>query len=243
MQKQKEPGEPGTRAPTPKRKGISPRLRFEVFKRDGFRCVYCGVRGHASELVVDHVHPVKHGGPTSASNLATSCVLCNTGKGGITLSDRQNIPGPCIVMAWCPHHDHVWTDWTEDERPVTVFARRALHIWTCPVLSCTNFVLGSGDGERWYPKPWQRLSMFCEAGTKIPKQDGRRTLGDRWEFIAALIPKPWPSSAIETDLNHYDWAAMDMEEIPRFSDRWGRSEPAVERIVGWGIWQHQDHGL
>jgi len=28
----------------PQRKAVSARLRFEVFRRDGFRCVYCGAK-------------------------------------------------------------------------------------------------------------------------------------------------------------------------------------------------------
>ena len=45
-----------------KRVALSPRIRFEVIKRDGFRCRYCGATALTSRLVVDHVIPVAKGG-------------------------------------------------------------------------------------------------------------------------------------------------------------------------------------
>lgn len=40
------------------RKPISKKLRFEVFKRDGFRCAYCGKFPPAVILEVDHIEPI-----------------------------------------------------------------------------------------------------------------------------------------------------------------------------------------
>lgn len=52
-----------------------------VMKRDGFRCVYCGKSGkHVGHLQVDHVIPIKHGGPTWSGNLVTACRDCNDAK-------------------------------------------------------------------------------------------------------------------------------------------------------------------
>jgi hypothetical protein len=69
------------------RKPLGKRLRFEVFKRDGFRCTYCGERPPVVVLVVDHVVPVKEGGTNEIENLTTSCHTCNAGKGAVPLSD------------------------------------------------------------------------------------------------------------------------------------------------------------
>lgn len=60
------------------------KLRFEVFKRDGFRCQYCGRSPKNDETVVlhlDHIHPKSKGGATTKDNLITSCLECNIGKG------------------------------------------------------------------------------------------------------------------------------------------------------------------
>lgn len=70
------------------RRHLSKRTRFEVFKRDGFRCVYCGVRPDDSELRVDHVMPVIEGGTNDPANLATACHDCNAGKGAGLIPQR-----------------------------------------------------------------------------------------------------------------------------------------------------------
>lgn len=41
---------------------ISTRTRFEIFKRDSFRCRHCGRTPDISELRVDHVKPRALGG-------------------------------------------------------------------------------------------------------------------------------------------------------------------------------------
>ena len=41
-----------------KRKGISKKTRFDVFKRDSFTCQYCGKSAPDVVLQVDHINPV-----------------------------------------------------------------------------------------------------------------------------------------------------------------------------------------
>ena len=69
------------------RKALSKRTRFEVFKRDGFRCMYCGNRPPEVVLVIDHVVPVCEGGSDEVDNLVSSCYACNAGKSGVPLTD------------------------------------------------------------------------------------------------------------------------------------------------------------
>ena len=56
-------------------------LRYDIMKRDHFKCVICG-RGadDGVKLHVDHIFPVSKGGKTVASNLRTLCSDCNSGK-------------------------------------------------------------------------------------------------------------------------------------------------------------------
>lgn len=79
-----------------KRKGISPKIRFEIFKRDDFSCQYCGVTSKESKLVIDHIYPIKHGGENDTQNLITACSRCNIGKGA-TLLSRKLSPLPPIL--------------------------------------------------------------------------------------------------------------------------------------------------
>ena len=69
-----------------KRIPISQTTRFEVFKRDKFICQYCGNHPPKVILHVDHIVPVSKGGVNDTNNLATSCNLCNAGKGARLLS-------------------------------------------------------------------------------------------------------------------------------------------------------------
>jgi len=63
-----------------KRQGISPKLRWRVFARDNFTCVYCGNKP-PSILEVDHKISVMDGGTNDIENLVTGCFDCNRGKG------------------------------------------------------------------------------------------------------------------------------------------------------------------
>lgn len=63
---------------------VSRRLRFEVLRRDGHTCRYCGKTAEDTELTVDHVVPVALGGADEPSNLVTACQECNAGKAAIS---------------------------------------------------------------------------------------------------------------------------------------------------------------
>jgi hypothetical protein len=78
---------------TMKRKPLSKRLRFEIFKRDGFKCLYCGATPAQKVLRVDHVQPVAEGGGDEPTNLVTSCFDCNAGKAAVPLEQRQHAAG------------------------------------------------------------------------------------------------------------------------------------------------------
>jgi len=74
-----------------KRKALSKKLRFEVFKRDSFKCQYCGRSAPEVILHVDHIKPIKAGGDNDIFNLVTACSDCNSGKGARRLSDKTEI--------------------------------------------------------------------------------------------------------------------------------------------------------
>jgi len=64
-------------------------IRFEVFKRDGFRCRYCGASPIREPLTIDHVLPRSKGGTDEAENLVTACWSCNSGKSDTLLSESK----------------------------------------------------------------------------------------------------------------------------------------------------------
>lgn len=67
------------------RKAISKKMRFEIFKRDGFVCQYCGSHPPQVVLHVDHIIAVAKGGGNEMDNLITACSGCNLGKSARSL--------------------------------------------------------------------------------------------------------------------------------------------------------------
>lgn len=62
---------------------ISDKLRYQVLKRDNFRCCACGAspaKDSSVELHIDHIVPWSKGGETVIDNLQTLCSKCNLGK-------------------------------------------------------------------------------------------------------------------------------------------------------------------
>jgi 5-methylcytosine-specific restriction endonuclease McrA len=56
-------------------------LRLEVLSRDGWRCQVRGERCQGMASVVDHIIPVRAGGPWwDMGNLRAACRSCNTAR-------------------------------------------------------------------------------------------------------------------------------------------------------------------
>jgi predicted restriction endonuclease len=61
---------------------MSMSLRYDVLKRDNYKCCICGAsaRMDGVKLEVDHIKPISKGGKTVLNNLQTLCMDCNRGK-------------------------------------------------------------------------------------------------------------------------------------------------------------------
>jgi hypothetical protein len=66
------------------------KLRFEVFKRDLFKCQYCGRTPPDVVLELDHINPKSKGGKGNIDNYITACFECNRGKRDNLLTDIPN---------------------------------------------------------------------------------------------------------------------------------------------------------
>lgn len=63
------------------RRLMTPSLRYDILKRDQFKCQICGYsQEDGVKLHVDHIVPVAKGGKTNRNNLRTLCEDCNLGK-------------------------------------------------------------------------------------------------------------------------------------------------------------------
>jgi HNH endonuclease len=67
---------------------ITRKLRFEILKRDGYRCQICGAAATDNSnvrLQVDHKRAQSNNGTNHPDNLWTLCADCNIGKGNDAL--------------------------------------------------------------------------------------------------------------------------------------------------------------
>jgi 5-methylcytosine-specific restriction endonuclease McrA len=67
---------------------------MKIFRRDHFKCQYCGLDGLARfenwlVLTVDHLHPAARGGSRRMDNLVTACQPCNRLKGKHVFASRK----------------------------------------------------------------------------------------------------------------------------------------------------------
>lgn len=63
-----------------KRNRLPDALRYQILKRDDYRCVWCGMDKSGTILEIDHIIPLCNGGLTEINNLRTLCHSCNVGK-------------------------------------------------------------------------------------------------------------------------------------------------------------------
>lgn len=67
-----------------------PRIRLSrraIFRRDGYRCQYCG--REMAHLTLDHIIPRSRGGAHGWTNLVSACASCNRRKGGKTIEEAH----------------------------------------------------------------------------------------------------------------------------------------------------------
>ena len=60
-------------------------LQWRTFKRDGYKCRYCG--NDDIQLTVDHADLWEEGGATILENLVSSCKKCNRTRGNMQYED------------------------------------------------------------------------------------------------------------------------------------------------------------
>jgi 5-methylcytosine-specific restriction endonuclease McrA len=93
-----------------------PLNRDNLFKRDGYCCVYCG-DDNRKHLTLDHVIPQSKGGKDTWENLVTACKRCNGEKSDLTLEEfGKEIPQPrrphyLMLMKQITHIPKEWEDY------------------------------------------------------------------------------------------------------------------------------------
>lgn len=132
-----------------KQKPIPRRLRFEVLRRDDHTCRYCGASAPDVPLTVDHVIPRALGGSDDATNLATACRDCNSGKAATSPDEHvvADVDATALLFAKAiervadqrradvaqldqqvEHFGHLWAEWrwSQGEIPMDQDWRRSI---------------------------------------------------------------------------------------------------------------------
>jgi hypothetical protein len=73
------------------RNPIPPISNANLFRRDNFTCMYCGVQFCASALTRDHVFPSSRGGRTTWLNITTACKACNVKKADAATPEKAGL--------------------------------------------------------------------------------------------------------------------------------------------------------
>lgn len=71
----------------PKRNPLTKSIKFEVFKRDGYKCVACKTD---EKLEIEHKIPISRGGTDDLENLETLCKSCNIAKSNRILKNYRD---------------------------------------------------------------------------------------------------------------------------------------------------------
>ncbi len=83
---------------------ISQHISWEVFRRDGYRCRYCGK--DTVPLTVDHLVTWEDGGPSIPENLVSADKRCNKVRGNL----------PYAQWLECPYYKKVSANLTGEQR-------------------------------------------------------------------------------------------------------------------------------
>ena len=165
-----------------KRKSLSKKLRFEIFKRDSFTCQYCGCHPPGIVLEIDHVIPVSEGGENDEENLVTSCFDCNRGK-----SNRSLASTPESIAARMEREKEI-------EAQVKAYTK-----------------LIRERKERVESEAWQVVSVFCEEhGDQEKFEAGELSINKDWfksvkRFIS-LIGLMEALEAMEIAVEKFPWS-------------------------------------
>ena len=79
---------------------IPPLNNHELFRRDGYMCMYCGAHNAEANLTRDHVIPLSQGGIDVWANVVAACRECNTNKGGRTPEQAHM---PLLAVPYVPN--------------------------------------------------------------------------------------------------------------------------------------------
>lgn len=168
---------------------ISKRLRFEILRRDGHTCRYCGQKAPNVALTVDHVVPEALGGKTEPANLVAACSSCNAGKASVAPDSPLVADIDADLLRYRQALDLAIQERSEqrDEiiHAVVIFNEEWLD-WHLSDGSTAGRPLDWEDSvEQWVTGGL----AVDELTAKIPKAMARARLGQEWRYFCGIAWK------------------------------------------------------
>ena len=103
-------------------RNIEVNVRWAVYRRDEFKCRYCGADDRP--MTLDHLVLWEEGGPSTEENMVTSCFKCNKKRG------KMQFPNWLETPYYKKVSQHIHSDWqqrNQEELAVLPSIPRRMH--------------------------------------------------------------------------------------------------------------------
>lgn len=193
---------------------VSRRLRFEILRRDGHTCRYCGAKAPDVTLTVDHVIPVALGGGDDPRNLVTACTDCNSGKSSVPADASIVEDVATDALRWKRAMEQARTEYEAERQVVEQLVarfREAWDRWTYPGTFIVEPEPVPLTGDPLIDH-WHATMQWSMAGEPVSFVDGvltiraergltsevRRAATDRLDTWSRILGQPVERVVVET---------------------------------------------
>lgn len=217
-------------------KPISRRLRFEIIRRDGNRCTYCGNGPPDVTLTVDHVIPRALGGTNEPSNLVTACKDCNAGKSSTSPDEHVVDAVDERARQWATALERAAAERREAWAYVESMVRKFDDTWS----SWKAGDLSVPRDDDWSKSIEQFIAVGLDSADLahfIPiAMRSKAPFGDKWKYFCGCC---W------REINDRQKAAMESLDQPQ-EPAVGTSNTEIEQLIAEAVesarWTYYDQG-
>lgn len=213
---------------------VSRRLRFEILRRDGNTCRYCGAQAPDVVLTVDHVIPTTLGGGDDPGNLVTACSSCNAGKSSIAPDAPIVADVDERAVRWAAAQRLVMQRWSADRTRAAAAVDSFDDAWTdWSVVATDNIrerVPRAADWrqsvESWLARGFSVADLVSFIPTAM---HSTASIPNKWRYLCGIV---WRTlDKLEAEIHEH----IELED--QRSDEPAPAPPRVERCrdcdLGW----------
>lgn len=165
---------------------VSRRLRFEVLRRDGHTCRYCGAKAPDVALTVDHVIPTTLGGSDDPANLVTACQPCNAGKTSIAPGSPLVADVEADAIRWAEALRRAAFDRAVDQDAIDEEVAEVGKKWAIWKVTTTNQELPRPAGWQDTVERFIALGLSTEEMTRLIRRtmaNDKVAHGEKWRYF------------------------------------------------------------